>query len=60
MKFVRKESFEPETKPVTQNLQNEFYQKKAAEQKVINIVLTLGRNWMAKKSPKISSEIKKY
>ena len=33
-----------------------FIDKKTNKEKVLNFVLTLGRNWRVKKAPKLSSE----
>ena len=55
MKFVQKENFEQNIKPMIENLQNELCQL-GNKQKVLNFVLTLGRSLRAKKAPILSSE----
>ena len=52
-KLYKKENFEPEIKPMIENLQDEL--QKTNKQKVLNFVLTLDDgSWRAKNSPKLS------
>ena len=52
-----KENFEPKTKPMIENLQNELYQLENKQAKYANNMLnmlTLDRRWRARKAPKLS------
>ena len=53
-KKKNKNNFKPEIKPMIENLQDEF--QRPNQQKVLNFMLTLNRNWRTKNAPKLSSK----
>ena len=55
MKLVQKENFEPKTKPMIENLQNELYQLENKQAKCAKLRANI-RSWRTKNAPKLSSK----